>query len=204
VSNKQAPLSYLGKLDSCKISKNHSLLIKHEDIDIDMIVENLKGIITDVEDLEEYDKTVLNKRIENLTAKASIIRVGGKSEIEMKERKDRYDDAVLAVACALEEGIVEGGGIALQRMQINLQLDYSSPEDETEMIVQSTIISCLSNPIEQINKNGCKISTLDGDMFKKNIIDPLKVTRCALENAVSVAKTVLSTDCIVLNPSVWN
>jgi chaperonin GroEL len=201
--NKKYLPSCLGRLKSSKITKNNSLLIKHEDINVDEIVENLTELSKNKE-LTSYDIEIINKRINNLTAKASIIKVGGGSELEMKERKDRYDDAVLAVACALEEGIVEGGGIALERMQINLHLDYSTPEDETEMVIQDNLISCLSAPLNQINKNGFNLSTLDGDMFKKNIIDPLKVTRCALENAVSIAKTILSTDTVVLNERQWN
>lgn len=194
--NKQVPLTCLGKLDSCKISKNSSLLIKHEDVNVDDIVLNLKEMLYNVQDLTVSDKDLLNKRIENLTAKVSLIRVGGGSEIEMKERKDRYDDAVLAVACALEEGIVEGGGVALAK--INSESVLESKADVDRLIYMS-----LSSPYDKIKSNGALVF-LHSDMFKYNIIDPLKVTRCALENAVSVAKTVLSTDCIVLNPSQWN
>jgi chaperonin GroEL len=193
--NKQASLSCLGKLDSCKISKNSSLLIKHESIDLDVIISNLKGILNDVKDIEEYDKNLLNRRIENLTAKASIIRVGGKSEIEMKERKDRYDDAVLAVSCALEEGIVAGGGVALLYSVATDKYSYTD--------IETSIYKSLTFPYLTILNNGSTIN-LNKSMFEQNIIDPLKVTRCALDNAVSVAKTVLSTDCIVLNPSIWN
>jgi chaperonin GroEL len=116
----------------------------------------------------------------------------------MKERKDRYDDAVLAVACALEEGIIEGGGVALYKSILEL---YSGKylEDTPEF----QITESLTSPFRRIVANGAEIHTKK-NMFENNIIDPLKVTRCALENAVSVAKTVLSTDCIVLNPSVWN
>jgi len=202
--NKQVSCKALGQLESCTITKNHSLLIKHEDIDVEDIVSSLATMRDETPDLTEHDKDILSKRIENLTGKAVIIRVGGKSEIEMKERKDRYEDAVLAVACALEEGIIEGGGVAFERMKIKLHLDWPTPEDETEFVIQNRMIACLSAPLNQININGCNVNTLSGSMFDKNIIDPLKVTRCALENAVSVAKTVLSTDCIVLNPNQWN
>jgi chaperonin GroEL len=193
---KAAHSNCLGKLESCTITKNHSLLVKHEDINVDEIVNGIKGL-SDLPDLSDYDKNLLNKRIENLTAKATLIRVGGKSEIEMKERKDRYDDAVLAVACALEEGIVEGGGVALYK---SLELFFG---DYLENTPEFQITESLTSPFRMIAANGTKINT-SKNMFLNNIIDPLKVTRCALENAASVAKTVLSTDCIVLNPSVWN
>jgi len=193
---KQYSPSCLGKLKSCIITKNNSLLIKHEDINVDEIVENLTELSKNKE-LTNYDKEIINKRIENLTAKASIIKVGGGSEIEMKERKDRYDDAVLAVACALEEGIVEGGGIALVNAVESLS-EYCSKE-EYRMIYNS-----LFEPREKIIDNGSLIDTSIDNMFDQNIIDPLKVTRCALENAVSIAKTILSTDTVVLNERLWS
>jgi chaperonin GroEL len=123
----------------------------------------------------------------------------------MKERKDRYEDAVLAVACALEEGIVEGGGVALCRAHLEGQLykDITLKNPSAEYKISYSILQ----PFKTIFPN-CELGpNSDKDnykMFEKNIIDPLKVTRCALENAVSVAKTVLSTDCIVLNPNQWN
>lgn len=82
-----------------------------ESIDVSKHLEYLESIKEN--DLEEHDLELLNIRINNLKGKVSIIKVGGNSELEMKERKDRIDDAVLAVGCALEEGIVEGGGVAL-------------------------------------------------------------------------------------------
>ena len=202
--NKQYSTSCLGKLKSCKITKNNSLLIKHEDINVDEIVENLKELSKNKE-LTSYDIEIINKRISNLTAKASIIKVGGGSEIEMKERKDRYDDAVLAVACALEEGIVAGGGIALFSMLFNML--------NSENSINNIIIECLAKPCLNIfngslvytkDPNKIKAMNTTENMFKQNIIDPLKVTRCELENAVSIAKTILSTKTVVLNERKWS
>ena len=124
----------------------------------------------------------------------------------MKERFDRYDDAVKAVACALEEGIVEGGGLALAKSNIGIQMyDNKIHKDKTKM----AILDSLLNPYMIIFKD--KWSIKDGkynfniseNMFEQNIIDPLKVTRCALLNAVSVAKTILSTEAVVLNSEEW-
>jgi len=202
-SGKQYSPTALGKLKSCTITKNNSLLIKHEDVNVDEIVENLTELSKNKE-LTKYDVDVINKRIQNLTAKASIIKVGGGSEIEMKERKDRYDDAVLAVACALEEGIVEGGGVALFKTLIQ---DYKDCE------IINKICTSLTKPYSVIfpksiikNKDLGDVVHFDlgTNMFEQNIIDPLKVTRCALENAVSVAKTILSTETVVLNERLWN
>jgi chaperonin GroEL len=197
---KKYTVSVLGKLKSVKVTKNNSLLVKHDSVEINDLIDDLKALSKSKE-LTSGDKDLVNQRIENLTGKVSIIKVGGNSDLEMKERFDRYDDAVRAVSCALEEGIVEGGGIALS---YSLELDVIS-----EMInkgvnneIASKIVESLSEPKYQIQKNGL---ILDDrlDMFKQNIIDPLKVTRCALENAVSIAKTILSTNAIVLNERQW-
>ncbi len=193
--NYQYQLTTLGKLKSCSITKNNSLLIKHEDVNVNEIVENLTELSKNKE-LTKYDVEIINKRIENLTAKASIIKVGGGSEIEMKERKDRYDDAVLAVACALEEGIVEGGGIALTKAWFNIKKEIET--------IETKLLYSILQPYKTIfpeDKLGYNMKT---NMFKQNIIDPLKVTRCALENAVSIAKTILSTETVVLNERLWS
>ena len=195
----------LGKLQSCKISKNNSILVKDDNINIADKLEVLNELFKNTE-LTEYDKDLIKQRIEYLKGKISIIKVGGKSELEMKERFDRYDDAVKAVACALEEGIVEGGGLALAKSNIGIQMyDNKIHKDKTKM----AILDSLLNPYMIIFKD--KWSIKDGkynfniseNMFEQNIIDPLKVTRCALLNAVSVAKTILSTEAVVLNSEEW-
>lgn len=183
----------LGKLQSCKISKNNSILVKDDNIDITDKLEVLNELFKNTE-LTEYDKDLIKQRIEYLKGKISIIKVGGKSELEMKERFDRYDDAVKAVACALEEGIVEGGGLALYNTnQIVAKLIKNLKYDSVEL----GILMSLNAPCDKI---GIPVLT---NMFELNIIDPLKVTRCALENAVSIAKIILSTEAIVLNESEW-
>jgi chaperonin GroEL len=181
----------LGKLQSCKISKNNSILVKDDSIDVSDKLENLIELSKNIE-LAEHDKDLIKQRIEYLKGKISIIKVGGKSELEMKERFDRYDDAVKAVACALEEGIVEGGGIALANIALNIT-------DTKDIIFKITDALC--SPNNTIINNGSEIN--NNNMFEQNIIDPLKVTRCALENAVSVAKVILSTEAVVLNSEEW-
>ena len=118
----------------------------------------------------------------------------------MKERFDRYDDAVKAVACALEEGIVEGGGVALFKAIITLLKDNDC--------IENYILKSLTNPYITIFPkeliSDVKCLDIGINMFEQNIIDPLKVTRCALENAVSIAKIILSTEAIVLNETEWS
>ena len=185
----------LGKLQSCKISKNNSILVKDDNIDIYDKLGVLNELFKNTE-LTEYDKDLIKQRIEYLKGKISIIKVGGKSELEMKERFDRYDDAVKAVACALEEGIVEGGGKVLTQIMFNIaNTDHSELEKQ--------LLIALSKPQRIITDNGA-IFDYEKTMFEQNIIDPLKVTRCALENAVSIAKIILSTEAIVLNENEWS
>lgn len=183
----------LGKLQSCKISKNNSILVKDDNIDIADKLEVLNELSKNTE-LTEYDKDLIRQRIEYLKGKISIIKVGGKSELEMKERFDRYDDAVKAVSCALEEGIVEGGGVAL----MNASSIIKGPD-----LININIHNALLSPRNTIVVNGSIIDDSLNMMYKNNIIDPLKVTRCALENAVSIAKVILSTEAIVLNETEW-
>jgi len=183
----------LGKLQSCKISKNNSILVKDDSIDVSDKLENLIELSKNIE-LAEHDKDLLKQRIEYLKGKISIIKVGGKSELEVKERFDRYDDAVKAVACALEEGIVEGGGLALYKVWKKF---HKNLPDEA---VYRELLQSILSPYKQIFNNE---PVAEINMFDLNIIDPLKVTRCALENAASVAKVILSTEAVVLNSEEW-
>ena len=188
--SKPLTTSCLGKLKSLKVTKNASTLVKAEGIDVDELVADLN--ILKLHDLEDYDKELVQQRIENLTGKISIIKVGGGSELEMIERYDRYDDAVKATQCALEEGIVMGAGMALANVGMSIS-------ETTE--ITTAIITAIYEPCNKIFEHGSKLTT--NDMFELNIIDPLKVTRCALENAVSVAKTILTTNAVVLNERLW-
>lgn len=189
---KEVELSDLGKLESCTISAKNSILVKKESIDVSKHLKYLESIKEN--DLEEHDLDLLNIRINNLKGKVSIIKVGGNSELEMKERKDRIDDAVLAVGCALEEGIVEGGGVALMKTVATNKEEYTD--------IETNIYVSLNAPYFKIFENGSSWNAKK-NMFNENIIDPLKVTRVALENAVSVAKVILSTNTVVLNQYQW-
>jgi len=185
-NTKYTDLKVLGKLESIHIGRDKSIFTSKQDLSVKRL-QDLKSTYKTLEDGGE--KTLMNERIENLMGKIAIIKVGGNSELEMKERKDRIDDAVLSVQCALEEGIVEGGGVALFKTIRSLE-EHIYPFDV-----------CLLSPYKKIF--GTDILNPDINMFEQNILDPLKVTRCALQNAVSVAKTILSTEAIVLDERLW-
>ena len=182
-------ISYLGYLDSIEIKKEETILFNSK---IDKFTEDkineLKEYIRS--DISKYDKELATQRLESLTGKASLIKVGGESPIEIKERYDRIEDAIGAVKAAIEEGIVEGGGKALYNVSTSLLEWTKTPYLE--------LIDCLKEPVKKLN-----LDMENKSMFDLNVIDPLKVTRCALQNAISVAKTILSTEAIVLNKYLW-
>jgi chaperonin GroEL len=153
------------------------------------------------------DKNFLNERIANLSGGVGVIYVGALSDIEQKEKKDRIDDAVCAVQAALEDGILPGGGVAL------LDASYDLIPDG---VANDIMIHALRAPFRQIVENAGKdsdeilLNRQDGmgydvkgeqygDMMKLGIIDPTKVTKNALLNAVSVATTIMSTNAIITN-----
>lgn len=174
---KFATIDMLGKLDGIEINKENTILY-NSNADVTDRIDILKEYLDT--DIPQHEKDLTNQRIEQLNGKVSIIRVGGKSEIEIKERLDRIDDAIRAVGCALEEGVIVGAGQVL--------VGASS--------LDNIFNECLQEPSK----------ILLGDKYlipNKDIKDPLKVVRCALENAVSVAKTILGTKAVVLNKELW-
>tara|TARA_A100001388_G_scaffold124673_1_gene92134 strand:- start:7388 stop:8950 length:1563 start_codon:yes stop_codon:yes gene_type:complete len=151
----------------------------------------------------------LEKRLARLSAKIAVVKVGANSDIELKEKADRIEDAICATKAAIKEGIVPGGGIALLN---------ASEEIKTKNIAEQVLLNAITYPFKVILNNAgidCKslpelIGKIQGrglnvvtgenvDMIKAGIIDPLLVTKSALTNAVSVATTILSTDCVINN-----
>lgn len=186
----------LGVLESCSIKNNQSVLIKDSSINIEERIENLEKSVTEYSD---QAKELIEKRIEYLTGRVSIIKVGGLTPSEVKERYDRYDDAVKAVTAAKMEGIVIGGGIALLQSTTGLKSLNCNAE------ILKAIIKCLEEPYKLIYKLDDDVLTaFSKHQYVENIIDPLKVTKSALLNAVSVTKIILSTDTVVLNEHLWN
>ena len=156
----------------------------------------------------KVDKEFILSRIASLTGGVGVIYVGGNTDLEQKELFDRVDDAVCAVRSALEEGILPGAGLALYQEGLLLQGDKNS----NKKIAKAILGGALLEPLKQIQQNagienhrvynekniGLDVKTgQEGDLIEMGIIDPLKVTKQALQNAVSVAVTILSTNAIV-------
>ena len=156
------------------------------------------------EEKNPYFKKRLQQRLAMLNGYVAIIKVGANSKVELKEKKDRVEDAIYATKAALQEGIVPGGGVAL------LDASYSIiPENEGEAILLEAIKSPYKTILENANleykesgKMGKGINVINGkvvDMIKEGVIDPVLVTKTALKNAVSVVNTIFSADCVINN-----
>ena len=179
-------------------------------IQIDGTPEAVGGI---VENLKEKIRTTTNdnlkerfeKRLGRLLAKLAVIKVGANSEVELKEKKDRVEDAICATKAAIKEGIVSGGGVALLNAANNIKAK-SIGEQVLLNAICAPYTTILKNAgIEEISLpegNGRGLDVVTGkavNMVKAGIIDPLLVTKSALKNAASVATTILSTDCVINN-----
>jgi len=149
----------------------------------------------------------LEKRLARLTGKIALVKVGANSEIELKEKADRIEDAICATKAAIKEGIVPGGGIALLNASHNIDT-FSIGEEVLLDSIRAPFRTILDNagitdvPLEAISKVGYGLNVVTGEtveMIKAGIIDPLLVTKSALRNAASVATTILSTDCVINN-----
>ena len=165
-----------------------------------------------LEETQAVEKEFLKERIANLGGGVAIIKVGAHSDIEQKEKKDRVDDAVCAVKAALEEGILPGGGVALKDIAANLEVDNKGAEI-LQLAMLAPMIKILSNAgisvdgsdfdsDKQLSKEGVGINVSNGatcHMMSVGIIDPTKVTKEAIKNAVSVATTLLSTETVITN-----
>ena len=147
----------------------------------------------------------LEKRLARLSGKVAVVKVGANSEVELKEKRDRVEDAICATKAAIKEGIVPGGGIALLN---------ASQQVESDNACENILLRAIKAPFEVIlanagitnkktySKQGEGLNVVTGDMvnmIESGIIDPLLVTKSALKNASSVATTILSTDCVINN-----
>ena len=145
------------------------------------------------------------KRLARLLAKVAVVKVGANSEVELKEKRDRVEDAICATKAAIKEGIVPGGGIALLNASNNIKAN-SVCEQVLLNAIRSPFNTILENAgiegYEPPNIRGRGLNVVTGEtvsMVKSGIIDPLLVTKSALMNAASVATTILSTDCVINN-----
>ena len=198
-------ISHLGKCEK-SITTHNNTILKAD-------TSNNKKVQDVIKSLEKKllkttnTSTIVNieKRLARLKAKMAVVKVGANSDIELKEKKDRVEDAICATKAAIKEGIVPGGGIALLN---------ASQELEPKSVGEEVLYCAITKPYETILKNagvedyetptrrGQGLDVVTGktvDMVKAGIIDPLLVTKSALQNAASVATTIMSTDCVINN-----
>ena len=212
-SLENASLDMLGTAETVTIDKDNTTIVNGSGnaSDIKARVNQIKAQIETT--TSDYDKEKLQERLAKLAGGVAVLYVGAASEVEMKEKKDRVDDALHATRAAVEEGIVAGGGVALVRAKKVLEKLATDSLDETTgvQIVAKAIESPLRTIVENAGGEGSVViaKVLEGkkdfgydaksdqyvDMLKAGIIDPKKVTRIALENAASVAGMILTTEC---------
>src|SRR5690554_4065304 len=208
-----ATLDMLGTCEKITIDKDNTTIVNGSGAPktIKTRVNQIKSQIEST--TSDYDKEKLQERLAKLAGGVAVLYVGAASEIEMKEKKDRVDDALHATRAAVEEGIVAGGGVALVRAKSALsKLKVENADEETGIqIVARAIEAPMRIIVENAGGEGSVVvaKVLDGkgdfgydaksetyvDMIKAGIIDPKKVTRVALENAASVAGMILTTEC---------
>jgi chaperonin GroEL len=212
-----ATLEMLGTAETVTIDKDNTTIVKGAGAkkDIKARVNQIKAQIETT--TSDYDKEKLQERLAKLAGGVAVLYVGAASEVEMKEKKDRVDDALHATRAAVEEGIVAGGGVALVRAKAVLEkLNANSLDEVTGMnIVARAIEAPLRTIVENAGGEGSVVinKVLEGkknfgydaksdqyvDMLNAGIIDPKKVTRVALENAASVAGMILTTECALVD-----
>ena len=208
-------LSYLGQAEKVTVDKDNTTIVsgKGKKNDIDARIKQIKAQMETT--TSDYDREKLQERLAKLAGGVAVIYVGAASEVEMKEKKDRFDDALHATRAAIEEGIVPGGGIAYIRAIETLGSVKCENDDEKTGV--QIIRRALEEPLRQIVENAGmegsvvvqKVREGKGDygfnartdvyenLFDAGVIDPTKVSRVALENAASIAGMLLTTECVV-------
>ncbi|MCX6304824.1 MAG: chaperonin GroEL [Bacteroidetes bacterium] len=210
-----ATLQYLGQAEKVTIDKENTTIINGngKKDDITARINQIKTQIGTT--TSDYDREKLQERLAKLAGGVAVIYVGAASEVEMKEKKDRFDDALHATRAAIEEGIIPGGGVAYIRAQKSIEKMKGENEDETTGI--GIVRRALEEPLRQIVENaGLEGSVVvqrvkEGkddfgfnartdqyeNLYQAGVIDPTKVARVALENAASIASMLLTTECVL-------
>jgi len=212
-----ATLDMLGTAEKVTIDKDNTTIVNGsgKSKDIKDRVNQIKAQIEST--TSDYDKEKLQERLAKLSGGVAVLYVGAPSEVEMKEKKDRVDDALHATRAAIEEGIVAGGGVALLNSRSGFDKIKSSNSDESTgiQIINKALEAPLRIIVENSGEEGSVVisKVLEGnknfgydakegkfvDMLKHGIIDPKKVARVALENAASVAGMILTTECALID-----
>ncbi len=209
-------LAMLGTAKKVRITKDDTTIIEGSG-DKGQIKDRCAQIRAQIEDTKsDYDKEKLQERLAKLSGGVAVIRVGGATEVEVKEKKDRVDDALHATKAAIEEGILPGGGVALLRAIA--ELDSLKPENEDQKTGIEIIRQAIQVPTRQIVSNagldGAVVvneilkdkdfnygynaaDNTYGDMMKAGVIDPTKIVKAGLKNAASVTGLLLTTECVI-------
>ncbi len=211
----KATLEHLGQAKRVEVNKENTTIINGAG-DPALIEARVKNIRTQMEAVtSDYDREKLQERVAKLAGGVALIKVGAATEVEMKEKKARVDDALHATRAAVEEGVVPGGGVALVRAQKAVAGLKGDNEEQTAGI--KIVLRAMEEPMRQIVSNagvepsvvvnavangegnyGFNAQTSEyGDMVAMGVLDPTKVTRTALQNAASVASLILTTDCMI-------
>jgi chaperonin GroEL len=209
-------LDMLGKAKRVSIDKENTTIVDGagKKTDIEARVKQIKAQIE--ETTSDYDREKLQERLAKLAGGVAVIKVGGATEVEVKERKDRVDDALHATRAAVEEGIVPGGGVALLRAV--KALDALNTDNEDQKVGISIVRKALQSPARQIFANAGEDGSVVagkilenakytfgynaqtgtyGDLVAEGVVDPTKVVRCALQDAASVAGLLITTEAMV-------
>ena len=208
-------IDQLGSAARVEVDKDNTTIIDGSGT-TEAINDRVAVIRTQIETAtSDYDKEKLQERLAKLAGGVAVIKVGAATEVEMKEKKDRVDDALHATRAAVAEGIVPGGGVALIRAKTSISNLKGDNHDQDVGI--SIVLRAVEEPLCQIVENaGAEASVVVnevargqgnygfnaandtyGDLLEQGVVDPTKVTRCALQNAASVAGLLLTTDCAI-------
>ena len=212
-----ATLAELGTADKITVTKDNTTIVNGQGAkeNIDARAAQIKAQIAAT--TSDYDREKLQERLAKIAGGVAVIYVGAASEVEMKEKKDRVEDALNATRAAIEEGIIPGGGVGFIRAISSIENLKGENDDQTTGI--SIIKRALEEPLRQIVANAGlegsvvvnKVKEGEGDfgfnartetyenLLKTGVIDPVKVSRVALENAASIASMLLTTECVISN-----
>ena len=218
LSLEDATLEHLGTAEKVTITKDSTTIVNGMG-DLELVHERIDNIQSQMESCDsEYEKEKLQERLAKLSGGVAVIRMGASSEIEMKEKKDRLDDALNATKAAVEEGIIAGGGTILRGYQ---HFEDGIYENDDQVLGRDIVVKACKAPFNAILENAglnpdvvwnqivtnnadgtaagydVRTETVLEDMVAAGIVDPVKVTRIALEKAASVAGTMLTTECVV-------
>ena len=214
---KDIKLTHFGQSKRITVSKAGTTIVggKGDEEQIEKRIDSVKALIAEEDNLKICER--LQERITRLASGVAVIKVGAATEVEMFEKKHRIDDALEAVRSAQEEGIVPGGGVSLLKSVLGIEIQT---ENEEQALGAKIVIEAVEEPIRQMALNAGMspdivvkqvretttfnhgMNFLNGDivnLLENGIIDPVKVTRCALQNAVSVASTIITTSHAIVN-----